>query len=247
MRGFVKKKALRLDSTELSSSEETAPSKAPKDLLGLGTHLVHELGLRDSTDTMGRWLAHHLAELIYAARNKKGPHRLKARNQAAELILKIWERRASLPGKANPLAEYRDILRVLRCFSPNSNPWSQVSGAQHHRLAARIYDRLCRLVIGIVLLDASATQTTRRSRRKRKTSTRLFLSPEERAVLEYLEHWPNDLIPVVGHLQDTKQRRELDVPACIRIIIDDTIKHLEELRKALTDEGRGVPSKDGVG
>jgi hypothetical protein len=32
------------------------PSKAPKDVLGLGIHLVRELGLADSNDTLGRWI-----------------------------------------------------------------------------------------------------------------------------------------------------------------------------------------------
>src|ERR1700687_4477359 len=115
MRDFVRKKPLRLDSTESSSSEETAPSKAPKDLLELGAHLVRELGLRDSTDTMGRWLAHHLAELMKETKKKKksATQRAKAREQAAKLILKIWDRRTSLPGNAYPLARYKDILRVL--------------------------------------------------------------------------------------------------------------------------------------
>ena len=69
-RDITKKKRKSRDSTGSSSSEKTESSKPPKDVLGLGQHLVRELGFDDQRDTLGRWMAHHVAELINDA--KKG-------------------------------------------------------------------------------------------------------------------------------------------------------------------------------
>jgi hypothetical protein len=70
------------------------PSKPPKDVLGLGRHLVRELGFEDGVDTLGRWMAHHLAELIDKAENGVcATERVEARKSATETILKVWEHR----------------------------------------------------------------------------------------------------------------------------------------------------------
>ena len=93
--------------------------KLPRDVLALGRHLVRELGFDDQRDTLGRWMAHHLAELINKAENgATGTERVRARKNATETILKIWEHRASLPGNAYPLAPYKDILKVLDRLRP---------------------------------------------------------------------------------------------------------------------------------
>lgn len=90
------------------------PSKPPKDVLGLGRHLVRELGFEDGVDTLGRWMAYHLAELIDQAENGvTAAERSRARENATEVIVKLWEHRASLPGKAYPLAPFKEVLRIL--------------------------------------------------------------------------------------------------------------------------------------
>src|SRR5262249_37307500 len=101
-------------STASSSSAGTEQSKQPKDVLELGEHLVRELNLLESTDTLARWMAHHIAELMETVKKAKTPEdRRAAQKSAAESILKIWSHRQRLPGDAYPLARYREILKVL--------------------------------------------------------------------------------------------------------------------------------------
>src|SRR5438552_13165247 len=97
------------------SSAEAATSRTLPDVLELGTHIVKELELKDRGDTLNRWLAHHVAELIYDAEHATADPkaRREAQKRATETILKIWDHRANLPGHANPLARYREILEVL--------------------------------------------------------------------------------------------------------------------------------------
>ena len=67
---------------------------------------MRELGFEDRVDTLGRWMAHHLAELIDTAESGvTATERLKARKSATETILKIWEHpgittRQSVPARA---------------------------------------------------------------------------------------------------------------------------------------------------
>lgn len=221
--------------TESFSSEETAPSKPPKDILGLGMHLVHELGLRDSTDTMGRWLAHHLAELMSEAKNgkKSTAHRVEARKQAADLILKIWERRASLPGNAYPLAQYKDVLQVVNLLRPDANPWQRRSGTPYQILAATIHDRLCRIVIGLLLVDVAPL--LRRRSRKRNKSVK-FLLGEEREILEELERWRKAVSAGESPAANKSESQKIDVRLRLENLADEAIKHLRDLQQRLAQD-----------
>ena len=96
--------------------------KPPKDVLGLGQHLVRELGFEDGVDTLGRWMAHYLAELIGEAENgSTAAKRTSARKEAIETILKIWDHRTSLSGTAYPLTKYRDVLKGIDRLQPGSD------------------------------------------------------------------------------------------------------------------------------
>jgi hypothetical protein len=232
MEEFVKKRPLSLDSTESSSSEETVPLKVPKDLLGLGGHLVRELGLRDSTDTMGRWLAHHLAELMTESRNRKAlaAHRVEARKQATDLILKIWERRNLLPGNAYPLAPYKDILRVLGFLRSDGNPWNQRRATPYQVTAASIYDRLSRLVIGLLLVDLGPLL---RRRTRRGNESLKFLNDEEREIFKELERWLDVVDGSESLVAHKPEFRHIDVRAPLQKLAEGAIKELSELQQRL--------------
>ena len=132
------------------------PSKLPKDVLGLGRHLVRELGFEEGVDTLGRWMAHHLAELIDRADNGVTPNeRSKAHKNATKTILKIWEHRASLPRKAYPLAPYEDLLKLLDRLRPGDNPFRYFgppAETKRDQLAADLFDGLSRLIIALLLM-----------------------------------------------------------------------------------------------
>jgi len=207
----------------------------PKDLLGLGAHLVRELGLRDSTDTMGRWLAHHLAELMNEATNKKKSvaHRVEARKQAADLILKIWERRNLLPGNTYPLAPYKGVLKVLGLLRPNADPWRRRSGTPYQILAASIYDRLCRLVIGLLLFDVAPLLRRRTDKRNKSLK---FLADEERQILKELERWLDAMDGGESLATDKSKLRQINVRVPLQKLAEAAIKQLSELQERLVED-----------
>jgi hypothetical protein len=124
-------------------------------VLELGQHLVRELNLDDSVDTLGRWMAHQVAELINEAeRATSTKDRLAAQKRAMEAILRIWEHRESLPGYAYPLAKYDEVLSVLDRLRPDNNPFrfNQMRESKADQSAAILFDNLTRLVICLLFM-----------------------------------------------------------------------------------------------
>src|SRR5690242_7385787 len=224
---MIKKKGRKLGTTESSSSEVTVPSTPPKDVLELGMYLVRELGIEETTDTLGRWLAHQLAELIQQANEAKDANvRSEARSHATDLILKIWEHRAVVPGTANPLRAYEPILNVLRNLGPNANPWLY-HNRPFEKIAADIYDPLSRLVIGLLILDCELCFDSHQRRVAVK-----FLSPQEQDILKHLKSWL-DLFPVGTESPETlsgSTQSRVDVVHALRDLVEDTIAILQRAR-----------------
>jgi hypothetical protein len=150
---------------------------------------VRELGFEDGVDTLGRWMAHHLAEFIDTAENGlTAAERLRARKNAMETILKIWEHRTSLPGKAYPLAPYKDVLQVLDRLRPDANPFryfSHYAKRTKEQLAADLFDSLSRLIIALLLMKGPPGEESARMDDTAIES----LSETEQHVLTALEQW----------------------------------------------------------
>ena len=69
---MIRKTQRGLSSTASSSSDALEPSKLPSAVLRLGARIVRELELEPSVDTLGRWMAHHLAEVMQEVESAEG-------------------------------------------------------------------------------------------------------------------------------------------------------------------------------
>jgi hypothetical protein len=212
--------------------------KLPRDVLELGQHLVRELGFDDQRDTLGRWMAHHLAELIDRAENgATATERLRARKNATETILKIWEYRASLPLNAYPLAPYKDVLKVLDRLRLNGNPFRHFGPPAEtirERLAGDLFDSLSRLIIALLLMKLSPEDESA----KMDAAAIEALSETEQHVLRALQQWGELFTPTNESTERTRKSKKgaaakvnLD-DAAIRLI-DNITNTLVELRSEL--------------
>ena len=86
--------------------------------IALGQRILEELKCDYETDTLGRWLAHYLAEKMErAASAPKGNTGEPDRHECIDLILRLWEHRQSWPLSA-PLKDVADRLDELLTPKP---------------------------------------------------------------------------------------------------------------------------------
>lgn len=90
-----------------------AKSNLSDSVLDLGRKLVQELDLDPGVDTLGRWMAHYVAELIHYADNAPPDGREQARSACAQAILDLWKHRHSITMRRKPLASFQSILDFL--------------------------------------------------------------------------------------------------------------------------------------
>jgi hypothetical protein len=115
---------------------------------------VNELGLEDSTDTLGRWMAHHVAELMVKAEEESDPvSRQTAQNRAVETILKIWNNRKTLPGNADPLKRYERIVDMLVQLEEPPRIWRGRNRTSANETCLKLFLDLRRLVDAMLTLD----------------------------------------------------------------------------------------------
>ncbi|XXY44994.1 AVAST type 3 anti-phage protein Avs3b [Sorangium sp. So ce269] len=98
-------------------TERSARSEA---VIALGKKLVAELGLSDSADTLGRWMAHHIAELVQQTEEATDDCRTAKQAQLRDAILALWTHRFELPTGKRPFGEFEPILRALASLDPES-------------------------------------------------------------------------------------------------------------------------------
>ena len=218
--------------------------KPPKDVLGLGQHLVRELGFEDGVDTLGRWMAHYLAELISEAENgSTAAKRIKARKEAAATILKIWDHRTSLPGKAYPLAPYRDVLRVIDRLQPDSNTFryfGRHADNKMEQLAADLFDGLSRLIIALLLMKIASGEKSVEAH----PSATEALSETEQHVLTALQQW-GDLFESTANSpgrgrksKKGRDRAKVNLGEAAIRFVDSITATLVEIRSELQGTGR---------
>ncbi len=89
-------------------------------ILKLGKRFVEELCLDQSVDTLGRWMAHYVAELIHGAETAKEEDKDEKRSQCASAILELWDHHSTMPRGRRPFQDFEAILRALESLDPKN-------------------------------------------------------------------------------------------------------------------------------
>jgi hypothetical protein len=94
-------------------------SKTTKELLALGGALTEQFGLRKDEDTLGQWIAHHLAEKLRAHKVARGGAKAALETEIVDTALKFWKHRAYFPRSTRPFENYESVLRALESLDPD--------------------------------------------------------------------------------------------------------------------------------
>jgi hypothetical protein len=89
-------------------------------IFALGRQLVEELGLEDSVDTLARWMAHYIAELITKVERVSGDDKIAAQRECFAAILTLWKHRSELPNGTRPFEDLEPIMRAIESLDPES-------------------------------------------------------------------------------------------------------------------------------
>lgn len=92
-----------------------------KATLELGKKLTKELGLDQSNDTLGRWMAHYIAELIQDAEQASPKERSVKMKTCCDEILNLWKHRCTLPSGKRPFEELEPLLRTIESLDPEDD------------------------------------------------------------------------------------------------------------------------------
>lgn len=105
------------------SSTSSEPMEVPQQfdgVLALGRKLVEELGHEPSVDTLGRWMAHYIAELMDQASTVPPDERLAAQRRCFDAVVELWRHRAALPLGARPLEAMDPVVRAIASLDPDA-------------------------------------------------------------------------------------------------------------------------------
>ncbi|HTF95301.1 MAG TPA: AVAST type 3 anti-phage protein Avs3b [Cellvibrio sp.] len=119
---------------DYSSLDPTVVSAQYDATLELGKELVRELGLGQSVDTLGRWMAHHIAELMQDAENSDTDDRSSKMHVCSEAIYALWSHQHELPNGKKPFESLEPIKRALESLDPEDQT------PRYFRAARSAYD-----------------------------------------------------------------------------------------------------------
>lgn len=92
-------------------------------IVSLGNKIIREFNQDQSVDTLGRWMACRIAELIERAGLVNAPEAEAARRECSKLILDLWSKRRLWPND-DPFSDTRQVLKALKPTSfcaPDNN------------------------------------------------------------------------------------------------------------------------------
>ncbi|WP_282055719.1 hypothetical protein [Maribacter luteus] len=92
-------------------------------ILKLGKKLVKELELVHTSNTLARWMAHYLAELINNIdKCESKEEKSKLQKECCEIILEIWKKRERVPIE-KPTERLKPIIDVISLLKKNEHPF----------------------------------------------------------------------------------------------------------------------------
>ncbi len=90
-------------------------------VIKLGKALVSELNADSGVDTLTRWIAHYIAELLVNIESHEGDEKTEAEKRCFEAILTLWHHRSCYKDGHRPFENFEPIFRVLESLNPEES------------------------------------------------------------------------------------------------------------------------------
>lgn len=207
----------------------------------MGRRLVDELELEQTNDTLGRWMAHYIADLIQQAEVAVGDARQTAERACFDAILTLWKHRAELPDGRRPFQEMEPIVRAIESLDPEDETpryFRTVRPPRGEDVAKSDVETWLEMVIGLdysakLLIGYCLAEAAQAATDKSKEWVRLAeAAGEEDGVPEIVVRFVSDAANL---------HKEPDIHKEVRRQLQDRLKRLDgfsELAKLFADNLR---------
>jgi hypothetical protein len=166
-----------------------------------GKKIVKELSLDKSVDTLGRWMAHYIAEMIEDIENGASEAKPKKLSECANAIMELWKHRSeNLHGKP----PFGAISRTLESLDPNNagcryftfSRSSTRDSEQDKETAkwldfAELVDRTARILIQACLKNA-AQNNLDQAKEYVELAEMLYSEDEKNGIIQLAARFGND-------------------------------------------------------
>jgi hypothetical protein len=133
-------------------------------IISLGKLLSEELEQGKHPDTLSRWMAHYIAQLIANTENSTGIKKKALEKECFNTILKLWEYKSSFPDGKKPFERFEEIFKTLEKLSPDNQNNFFYENQQENETdddlikksmrAIRVIDKAVRIWMEYILRDA---------------------------------------------------------------------------------------------
>ena len=183
-------------------------------------------------------MAHHLAGLLAEVEKcRKVSDRKAAEDRAMSAILRIWEHRQQLPGKAYPLSQYQKAANVLTSIHLHSNQFHAWRGSVSNLgLTLEVCGAASRLAL-FALVDLLPERKV-----SLKPAAVALLEAEEKEFLDAIEGIYKlfnsfSQEPTKGEKTGTDAAIDFDELRRMRLeLLDELSKDIEKLKESLKDD-----------
>ena len=143
---------------DTSSSTNTAPATNYEQILELGKQLSDQL---DPHDILGRWMSHHIADLVCRADEAVDDAKQPAQQAAADAIMTLWGRRDGAPWRQKPHRDFKRIFAALERLAPEPGQWGYIDAFDKESQPTADQLRARAILAAACDLDRHARRTVR--------------------------------------------------------------------------------------
>jgi hypothetical protein len=222
-------------------------------VLVLGHRLTAELGFADSCDTLGKWMAHHVAELIENAETSTDiVLKQEYIDKAVKTILKLWQHRHTLPDGCRPFENFEPIFRAIKNLDPENSHSSylpkvhvyprnygvqdddknleELGGVQKWINIAEKIDRSARVLIDFSLRQAVQNAEDEKTKEYIKKASNLADNSDIQILLKFIDPTKKE-----SEEEDLEQmeKAEKEIIEAKLAKVEELIKQCETIREKL--------------
>ena len=120
-------------------------------VIKLGEKIVDELLLSDGVDTLSKWMAHYIGELIEKVENSEGEEKEKYEKECFETILKLWGEIHKVSNVKAPLSRFENIYELCNEMMSKDKyryfPSKYENDTSEFLVLAKVVDKLSKKIV----------------------------------------------------------------------------------------------------